>query len=85
MSREYKSHVTGLQKIATHLSYNSTMNGKPIIIANEEQSKRRKKAEKLIYEAIRLLDFDTMDKQPVEWVTIKATVIKNKYARAEDI
>ena len=85
MSRECKSHVSLLQKISSKLAYDLTMNNKPIIVANVEQHERTKKAEKLIYETIRLLDFDTHDSTPVEWVTIKARIIKSKYCDAEDI
>ena len=85
MSRECKSHVSLLQKVSTRLAYDLTMNNKPIIVANEDQHSRIKKAEQLIYETIRLLDFDTKDSEPIEWVTIKAKIIKPKYTDAKDI
>jgi len=84
MSKECKSHVNLLRKVSTKLAWNQTMNSKPILIANKEQSTRIKKAELLLYEAIRLLDFDTKD-NPAEWVTIKARIIKPKYRDAENI
>ena len=50
----FKSHITLLRKAATAIAYSQKLDGGTIMLCKTNEEKRRK-AEKLIYEAMKLL------------------------------